>query len=62
MQTVATIVLWAGTLALLAHSARMAKQERSPLPFITQRLAVLEGTMPAPAAMTRTEKAAAAVL
>ncbi len=34
----------------------------SQLLFFTQRLAVLEGTMPAPTAMTKTEKVAAAVL
>lgn len=34
MQTAATIILWGGTLVLLAYAARMAKQERSWFPII----------------------------
>lgn len=34
MQTIATVVLWAGTAVLLAHAVRMARSERSPFPVL----------------------------
>jgi hypothetical protein len=34
MQTVATILLWGATLALLAYAVHLARQERSPLPVL----------------------------
>jgi hypothetical protein len=34
MQTVATIALWAGTIALLACAYRLARQERSFFPLL----------------------------
>ena len=34
MQTIATIVLWGGTLALLAYAVKMARDERSPFPVL----------------------------
>ncbi|WP_019877537.1 hypothetical protein [Sporichthya polymorpha] len=44
MQTIATVGLWAGTIALLIYAARIGRQERSPLPvFIV--LAVAAGSI-----------------
>jgi hypothetical protein len=34
MQTVATIVLWVGTLLLLGYAVRMSREERSPFPVL----------------------------
>jgi hypothetical protein len=44
MQTVATVVLWAGTVALLVWAARLARQERSPIPVVLV-LAVAAGSL-----------------
>ncbi|GAA3524014.1 hypothetical protein [Nocardioides daeguensis] len=44
MQTVATLVLWAGTAALVIHGARMARSERSPFPLFLV-LAVAAGSV-----------------
>lgn len=44
MQTVATVVLWAGTVALLGWALRLARQERSPLPVVLV-LAVAAGSV-----------------
>lgn len=44
MQTIATIGLWAGTIALLIYAVKIGRQERSPLPvFIV--LAVAAGSV-----------------
>jgi hypothetical protein len=44
MQTAATVILWAGTLALLAYAVSSARRQRSPLPvFIV--LAVATGSL-----------------
>src|SRR5688572_18522300 len=34
MQTLATAVLWGGTLLLLAYAYRLARRERSPFPVL----------------------------
>ena len=44
MQTIATVVLWAGTIALLAYAYRLARQERSPFPLLLV-LAVAAGSL-----------------
>jgi hypothetical protein len=44
MQTVATVVLWGGTIALLAYAYRLARQERSPFPLLLV-LAVATGSL-----------------
>jgi hypothetical protein len=44
MQTVATVVLWAGTIALLVYAYRLARQERSPFPLLLV-LAVATGSL-----------------
>jgi hypothetical protein len=44
MQTVATVVLWGGTIALLAYAYRLARQERSPFPLLLV-LAVAAGSL-----------------
>lgn len=44
MQTVATVVLWAGSIALLAYAYRLARQERSFFPLLLV-LAVATGSL-----------------
>jgi hypothetical protein len=44
MQTIATVVLWAGTIALLAYAYRLARQERSFFPLLLV-LAVATGSL-----------------
>lgn len=44
MQTVATVILWSGTLALLGYAVRLARRERSPLPVLIV-LAVATGSI-----------------
>ena len=44
MQTVATVVLWAGTIALVAYAYRLARQERSFFPLLLV-LAVATGSL-----------------
>jgi len=44
MQTVATVVLWGGTIALLLYAYRLARQERSPFPLLLV-LAVAAGSL-----------------
>jgi hypothetical protein len=44
MQTVATVVLWAGTIALLVYAYRLARQERSFFPLLLV-LAVAVGSL-----------------
>jgi hypothetical protein len=44
MQTVATVVLWGGTIALLAYAYRLARQERSLFPLLLV-LAVATGSL-----------------
>ena len=44
MQTVATVVLWTGTLLLLAYAVKMSREERSPLPVLIV-LAVAAGSL-----------------
>jgi hypothetical protein len=44
MQTIATVLLWAGTLLLLAYAAKIARDERSILPVVLV-LAVAAGSV-----------------
>ena len=44
MQTVATVVLWGGTIVLLAYAYRLARQERSLFPLLLV-LAVAAGSV-----------------